>query len=149
MFPSAFVFPSLLLWFLVFFFFFALFYSSVCVLWSLILSPFPSLCPLCVYSPVLLRVRLFRGDATGDEAGARALAGQCFSLFLSRLLLQSSPVFFSMFSPGFLLRLFLWFVFLAPPLSVSLSLVPPSLSLFYVPCVCLRPVWSPGMLCCC
>ena len=30
------------------------------------------------------------GGATRDKAGARALAGQCFSLFLSRLLLQSS-----------------------------------------------------------
>jgi len=34
------------------------------------------------------------GGATRDKAGARALAGQCFSLFLSRLLLHSSPVFF-------------------------------------------------------
>jgi hypothetical protein len=32
------------------------------------------------------------GDATRDKAGARALAGQCFSLFLSRLFLQSSPL---------------------------------------------------------
>jgi hypothetical protein len=36
-------------------FFFALFYSSsVCVLWSLILSLFPLLYPLCTYSLVLL-----------------------------------------------------------------------------------------------
>lgn len=33
------------------------------------------------------------GGATGDEANTRALAGQCCSLFLSRLLLQSSPGF--------------------------------------------------------
>ena len=33
------------------------------------------------------------GGATGDKANTRALAGQCCSLFLSRLLLQSSPGF--------------------------------------------------------
>jgi len=38
--------------------------------------------------------------ATRDKAGARALAGQCFSLFLSRLLLQSSPGFFLRSSPS-------------------------------------------------
>ena len=41
-----------------------------------------------------------RSGATRDKAGARALAGQCFSLFLSRLLLQSSPGFFLRSSPS-------------------------------------------------
>ncbi|KAJ6960432.1 hypothetical protein NC653_038461 [Populus alba x Populus x berolinensis] len=118
--------PLCFLFFLPFFsdfwsLFFALFYSSsVCVLWSLILSLFPSLCPLCVYSPVLLRVPLFRGDATGDEAGARALAGQCFSLFLSRLLLQSSPVSFLCSPLGSFSSFFFGLCFW-PPLSRSLS----------------------------
>jgi hypothetical protein len=77
-FPSSLIFGP--------FFFFALCYSSsVCVLWSLIMSLFPLLCPLCVYSPVL------------------------FSLV------------FSVFSPGFLLQFFLWFVFFGPP-SRSLSI---------------------------
>ncbi|KAJ6866028.1 hypothetical protein NC652_037529 [Populus alba x Populus x berolinensis] len=31
------------------------------------------------------------GGATGDEAGARALACHCFYMFLSHLLLQTSP----------------------------------------------------------
>ncbi|KAJ6958848.1 hypothetical protein NC653_037422 [Populus alba x Populus x berolinensis] len=38
-----------------------------------------------------LKTKITGGGATGDEAGARALAGQCFYMFLSHLLLQTSP----------------------------------------------------------
>jgi len=48
------------------------------------------------------------GGATGDEANTRALAGQCCSLFLSRLLLQSSPGFLCVL-PWLLSLVFLWF----------------------------------------
>jgi hypothetical protein len=76
---------------------------------------FPVLCPLFVYSPFSF-ASVCSGGVVEPEtrlAGARALAGN-FSLFLSHLLLQSSPGFFYVLPwvtpPVF----FLWFVFSAP-----------------------------------
>jgi hypothetical protein len=66
------------------------------------------------------------GGATGDEANTRALAGQCCSLFLSRLLLQSSPGFLCVL-PWVLSLVFLWFF------SSSCRCV---FSLFSPPCLC-------------
>ena len=79
----------------------------------------------CVYSPVLLRARLFRGVVQPETrlAGACALVSQCFSLFLSRLLFQSS-LGFSLFFPGLLFRFLFSLVCVFGLLSLGLSLSP-------------------------
>jgi len=112
-----------------------LFCSPCCVLFSLLswlshcLSPSvlfslywfrSSVFFICVRSPLVFRVCLFGGGdgATGDEAGVRVLAGQCFSPF---------QVFFSSFSCS-LCSLFFSFFFLLPLFFLS------SVLLFFRPC---------------
>jgi len=98
-----------------------LFCSPYCVLFSLLswlshcLSPSvlfslywfrSSVFFICVRSPFVFCVRLFGGGdgATGDEAGVRVLADQCFSpfhVFFSSFSCSLYSLFFS-FSPSFL-----------------------------------------------